>query len=227
MRSVALNILKTTGVYLVLCIGTFLMARTILSYTSMDEHVGFLNEKQAYLPNTVWKTAFYAHVFSSIFCLIAGFTQFSRSIQSRHVRIHRLIGKWYVITILVNFPVALIMAYYANGFLPSKIAFFLLDILWLGFTVKAFLAAKQRNFREHEQFMIRSYALTFSAVTLRTWKLVLSHTFTIDPVTLYMIDAWLGFVPNLLVAEYLIRRRFGKRLPSEIEVDQQEHHRDK
>jgi hypothetical protein len=40
------------------------------------------------------------------------------------------------------------------------------------------------------------YALTFSAITLRTWKLILSRSFHIDPVHLYMIDAWLGFVPG-------------------------------
>ena len=55
--------------------------------------------------------------------------------------------------------------------------------------------------------MIRSYALTFSAITLRTWKFILSRTTHIDPLHLYMIDAWLGFVPNLLLAEWWIRRK--------------------
>ena len=54
--------------------------------------------------------------------------------------------------------------------------------------------------------MIRSYALSFSAITLRTWKIILSHSFQVDPASLYMIDAWMGFVPNLLFAEWLIRR---------------------
>jgi hypothetical protein len=54
--------------------------------------------------------------------------------------------------------------------------------------------------------MIRSYALTFSAITLRTWKLILSNIFSIDLAELYVIDAWLGFVPNLLLAEIIIRK---------------------
>ena len=52
--------------------------------------------------------------------------------------------------------------------------------------------------------MIRSFALTFSAITLRSWKIVLTNVFHPDPLTLYMIDAWIGFVPNLLLAEWLI-----------------------
>jgi hypothetical protein len=70
--------------------------------------------------------------------------------------------------------------------------------------------------------MIRSYALTLSAVTLRTWKIVLSHSFDIDPATLYQIDSWMGFVPNLLIAEWLINgRRLLKKqavLPLETKV---------
>ena len=54
--------------------------------------------------------------------------------------------------------------------------------------------------------MIRSFALTFSAITLRTWKLILSNLFTIDLAELYVIDAWLGFVPNLAIAEIIIRK---------------------
>jgi uncharacterized membrane protein YozB (DUF420 family) len=100
----------------------------------------------------------------------------------------------------------MIMAFYANGHLPSKIAFIILDSLWFAFTYKAVVAIKAKDIKQHKRFMIRSYALTFSAITLRTWKIILSHSFTIDPLTLYMIDAWMGFVPNLLFAEWLIRR---------------------
>ncbi len=58
---------------------------------------------------------------------------------------------------------------------------------------------------DHKNYMIRSYALTFAAVTLRTWKLILSNILTIDLAELYVIDAWLGFLPNLLIAELIIR----------------------
>jgi uncharacterized membrane protein len=187
---------------------TFLMLRTILQYQSFRTDVGFLQLKQEYLHITTWKVAFYVHVFSSIFTLIAGFTQFSSYILKHHRRLHRIMGRLYVYDILfINFPAGLIMAYYANGFLPSKIAFVILDSLWFWFTLKALIAIKNKDIKAHKRYMMRSYALTFSAVTLRTWKMILSGAFTIDPVTLYMIDAWMGFVPNLLLAEYLIRDR--------------------
>jgi len=101
----------------------------------------------------------------------------------------------------------MIMAFYANGHLPSKIAFVILDCFWFWFTYKAVIAIKSNDVKKHRRFMLRSYALTFSAITLRTWKIILSHSFTIDPLSLYMIDAWMGFVPNLLFAEWLIQKK--------------------
>lgn len=105
----------------------------------------------------------------------------------------------------------MIMAYYANGLLPSKTAFTILDCLWFWFTLKAVIAARKGDIDQHKRFMIRSFALTLSAITLRSWKFLLANTFHPDPLTLYMIEAWIGFVPNLLLAEWLIWRAQRKR----------------
>lgn len=211
MKKLIISLVKDFSVYLLLCLGTLLMLKSILRYTAFDDHVGFLAFKQEYIHIPVWKAAFYIHVFSSILTLLAGFFQFSDYILTQHKKVHRWIGRVYAYTILlINFPAGFIMAVYANGQLPSKIAFILLDCLWFTFTLKAILEIKRGNVKTHKQFMIRSYALTCSAITLRTWKIILSSLFVIDPLTLYMIDAWMGFVPNLLFAEWLIRKKKRK-----------------
>lgn len=184
------------------------MLRIIVEHFTLKPDVGFLKVKQEYINNKIWRTAFYIHVFTGILTLLAGFTQFSPYILREKRLLHRHMGKVYVFNILfINFPAGMIMAFYANGYLPTRIAFIILDSLWFWFTVKAFIEVKKGNIRKHKEFMMRSYALTFSAITLRTWKLILSSLFVIAPATLYMIDAWLGFVPNLLFAEWLIRKR--------------------
>ncbi len=208
MKKQLLKIFREFGVYLLLCISVFLMARLIAQYAGLDRQVGFLAVKQDYIDIPIWLAAFYIHVFSSIFTLLAGVVQFSSYVLTRHKRIHRFVGIVYVLDVLLlNVPTGLVLAIYASGYLPSKIAFLILDGLWFWFTLKALLAAKERNFVAHRRYMIRSYALTCSAVTLRGWKFVLSSVFVIDPMTLYMIDAWLGFVPNLLFAEWLLREK--------------------
>lgn len=184
------------------------MLRTIAEHLTLRPDAGFLQFKQDYVHNPVWRTAFYTHVFTGIIALLAGFTQFSGYILREHRSLHRLMGKVYVFVVLfVNFPTGMLMAFYANGHWPTRLAFVILDSLWFWFTLKAFLEIRKGNIKAHKQFMIRSYALTFSAITLRTWKMILSGLLVINPDTLYMIDAWLGFVPNLLFAEWLVRRR--------------------
>ena len=106
----------------------------------------------------------------------------------------------------------MIMAIYANGGITSKIAFVALDSLWFWFTLKATLLAFKRKFKSHQKFMVRSYALTLSALTLRIWKQVLMRLTDLDEDTIYMIDAWLGFVPNMLIAEiYIYWKLSGNR----------------
>jgi uncharacterized membrane protein len=199
---------RTLAAYLVLNAGTLLLLHLIVQYASFDLQVGFLREKQAYIHITAWRVAFYIHVFSSILTLLAGFSQFSSDFLKKHLRIHRLIGRIYVWEVLlVIFPSALVMAVYANCGLPSKSAFLLLDGLWFWFTLKALIEIKRGNIARHRDFMTRSYALTFSAVTLRAWRQILTAFTDVDPATIYMIDAWMGFVPNWLFAEWLIARR--------------------
>ena len=193
---------------MLLSVGCFLLLKSVVQYYSLQDNVGFLQFKQAYIHILPWKVAFYTHVFSAIFALFAGFTQFSAQILQKHLRVHRFVGRLYAYDILIiNFPAAMLMAVYANGLLPGKTAFVVLDCLWFWFTLKAVIEVKRGDIKAHKQFMMRSYALTLSAVTLRSWKIIISAFVHIDPLHLYMIDAWMGFVPNLLFVEWLIRAK--------------------
>jgi uncharacterized membrane protein len=181
------------------------MFRTVLNYMSFQNDIQFLVYKQEYLDNLIWKSAFYVHVFSAVLALFAGFTQFSTHFLRQHRNLHKKLGRFYAWNILfINVPSAMIMAIYANGGYLGKSAFLILDILWFWFTYQAILSVKAGNFKAHKDFMIRSYALTFSAITLRSWKIILAQTKIVDPVNIYVVEAWMGFLPNLIVAEFLI-----------------------
>ena len=183
------------------------MLKIILQYIPYNTDVGFLRIKQNYIPIDVWRWAFFIHVYSSILVLFAGFSQFNNKLRARRPSLHRKLGYLYVINILcITGPASLIMGFYANGGVSSKIAFILLSILWLYFTYKALIKAKQKQFTLHQQFMIRSYALTLSAITLRAWKFLISNTTELPPMDIYQIVAWAGWVINLIIAEYYIRQ---------------------
>ncbi|MGL4632489.1 MAG: DUF2306 domain-containing protein [Leadbetterella sp.] len=163
--------------------------------------------KQKEIRLTYYKYAFFCHVFSSIVIIVLGLTQFSRTILKQFPKIHRLNGKGYILLILlISSPSGLILAYHANGGLISKISFSFLSILWFVFTLKAYTFIKKKDFAKHRDFMIRSYALTLSAISLRLFKYGIVFFFALPPMDTYKIVSVLGWTINLGIAEILIMK---------------------
>lgn len=188
------------------------MLRIIFIYIPVQTDVGFLQLKQAYIHITPWRIAFFVHVFSSMFALLAGFTQFSKGLLKKRPALHRAFGYMYVIDVLmVTGPAGLLMSFYANGGMSSRIAFVLLSVLWISCTAIALYKAIKKDFKAHRIFMIRSFALTLSAVTLRVWKVLLANFTDVAPMDRYRIIAWLGWTLNLIVAEMIIYYYIKKR----------------
>lgn len=195
------------GLCIALAWFSWLMLDITLGYLPLRDDAGFLQIKQQYLPIQHWKLAFWIHVFTSMFALAAGFTQFFPAILQRAPKVHRWMGKAYVFNVcLVTGPASLVMAIYANGGWSSRLAFFILAISWIFATATGWYHAVYRNWTAHQEWMIRSYALTLSAITLRVWKVSLVMLFEPRPMDLYRLVAWLGFIPNLILAEWLIRK---------------------
>jgi hypothetical protein len=187
--------------------GATIMAEQTVQYLELRDDAGFLPVKARYHHIAIWKPAFYIHVFSSFFALFAAFTQFLPLRTRRLVRIHRTMGKGYVgVILLIAAPSGAILAVYAEGGWIGKLGFSLLATLWFWSTFAGLRAIKSKQLQQHLAWMTRSYALTFSAVTLREWQLWLNDWLP-PHIDLFPITAWLGWVPNLLLAEWWIRRK--------------------
>lgn len=205
--------------YILLAFFSILMLRITLPYLAMEDNTAFLRIKQHVIHLGIWKMAFYVHVFTSMFALVAGFTQFSKKILARRKPLHRMMGRLYIIVILgLSGPSGMIMAWYANGGWSSQLAFGILSLLWMSFTFLAFRSIKKGQVLRHKQMMWRSYALTLSAVTLRAWKLGIVWAIHPHPMDLYIVVAWLGWVPNLLLVEWWIRHNRSRPIPSSLPV---------
>lgn len=205
------NIFGITALIL-LAFFSFLMLRIIFIYIPVKNDAGFLQLKQEYIHITEWRVAFFTHVFTSILVLVAGFTQFSKTFLKQQPKLHRTVGYIYVINILmVTGPSGLLMSFYANGGVSSQTAFVLLSVLWIGFTAMALYKAIKKDFKAHRIFMIRSFALTLSAITLRCWKVLLVNFTDVQPMDRYRIIAWLGWTLNLIIAEWIIYKYFNRK----------------
>lgn len=208
--------LKVILIYGLTCIGlafTFLMFRLTWPYFSFRYDVDFLLTKQTVLHVTAWRWAFYTHISSSLFVLFVGIIQFVPTVLQRYSSIHRFLGKVYVSLVLfISAPSGLIMAYYANGGFWAKCSFMIISVLWWYFTFMAYRSILKKDVFKHEAFMYRSFALTLSAITLRTYVLVLPYFIHLRGRDMYVLVAWASWIPNLLIAEWLIRKlAFEKR----------------
>jgi hypothetical protein len=67
-------------------------------------------------------------------------------------------------------------------------------------------AALKRDFKSHPDWMLRSFALAFAAVTLRLY-LPIAAMLGLDMDAAYRAIAWLCWVPNILLVEVWLRAR--------------------
>jgi uncharacterized membrane protein len=148
------------------------------------------------------KLGIYLHIFASAIALLLGPLQFSASIRANRPRLHRFIGRTYLIAgvVLGGFS-GLYMALFAFGGLVAKLGFACLAIAWLFTGFCAYRAIRRGAVQAHRQWAIRNFSLTFAAVSLRIYlpsSLVAGIPFELA----YPFIAWLCWVPNLLIAEW-------------------------
>jgi uncharacterized membrane protein len=172
-------------------------------YFLMDKGFGLLSSKSAELLNdNLWNIAFYGHIVLGGLALLIGWLQFSNKLRRKHIKLHRAIGKIYVISVSIS---GIYIALYATGGIISILGFFTLGMIWLSTTTLGFKAIKKGNIQLHEKFMIFSYAACFAAVTLRVWLPILTSVMG-EFNSAYRIVAWLCWVPNIIIAYFIIRK---------------------
>jgi uncharacterized membrane protein len=176
-----------------------------LMYILAEEPTGVLQNRPL-LSSPVWKWAFYQHISFGGIALLSGFSQFSQRLRIKSAKIHRTLGKIYILSVLLSGIAGLYVAIYTLGGLPAQLGFTGLAIGWLLTSWLAYSAIRGGQVNRHQRWMIRSYALTWAAVTLRIYLPLFEFGFGMNFQMSYPIIAWLCWVPNLLVAEWIIGR---------------------
>ena len=177
-----------------------------LMYFIVDRTFGLLDSKtHELLSDTVWNSAFYGHIIFGGVALVIGWMQFIKRLRIKRLRLHRQIGMVYIIAVIISGVCGLYIGYFATGGWFPALGFILLGLIWLSSTIKAFVSVKNRDIIAHQKWMIVSYAACFAAVTLRIWLPLLMAAFG-EFLIAYKIVAWLCWVPNMIVAYFIIRR---------------------
>jgi uncharacterized membrane protein len=175
-------------------------------YFFVDRKFGLLQSKtEAILGSTVWNIEFYTHITLGGIALLIGWTQFKAQWRIRWLTLHRQLGKLYVIAALFSALAGIYIAFYATGGMIASLGFICLGVIWFYSTLRAYLEIRRGRIEAHQKMMIYSYAACLSAVTLRIYLPLLTMLFH-DFIKGYLVVAWLCWVPNIIVAWFLVRR---------------------
>ena len=146
------------------------------------------------------------HLLGGGIALAVGVFQFNRTLRNRFLNLHRWMGRIYVLACWVGGLAGLYGALYTQGTPAARFGFGMLAVTWLISTSMAYLAIRGGDVARHQQWMIRSFALTLAAVTLRVY-LPLAFANQVPFEISYPVIAWMCWVPNLIVAEWFLLRQ--------------------
>lgn len=202
-----------SGWVIITAFSVFLFSMTTLYFVYYDDATyNFLAKKQEVVFNVFWRTSFYIHITGGMLALIIGPFQFIKKLRNKFLKVHRSLGKIYLGSIMfLAAPSGLFMAFYAEGGPLAVVGFSIMALVWLITTFMAYETIRKRNVDAHKRWMVRSFALTFAAVTLRLYVPIASAWFHIPGPLVETTSAWVSWLPNLLLAEILLLK-FAKSL---------------
>ncbi|MBI5924593.1 MAG: DUF2306 domain-containing protein [Aquabacterium sp.] len=169
-----------------------------------------------------------SHIFTGVACMLLGGWQFWPAFRKRFMRLHRLIGGIYVVTV----PISVLLSFaYLTVTAPHNLYTRLTAwvALWLFGTVAlvsvgaAVHALKQRRIHEHMGYMALSFACMLVAPMLRLNWVMLAWLFPhIDQETLSLVTMGIMMPECLLIGYGLIHvnrqydRTMTRRTPSDM-----------
>lgn len=196
------------SLYTLMALLAWIVAITSLRFLNFEIQ-DILSSKSNELLSSGWYLpAFYTHVSFGLLALVIGPFQFVKNFRNRYLRIHRWLGTVYIMCVLLAGLAGFLIAFRANGGIIASLGFMGLATAWLFTTYKAYIRIREKNIVAHEKWMLRNYALTFGAVTLRL-GLLLAFTGWISFDRIYVVMSWACWVPNLIIMEYYIRIKRG------------------
>lgn len=164
----------------------------------------------------VIQAAFYVHVVGGGLALACSPLQFIARLRDRSPRVHRAVGRVALASIILGGLAGVVLSTTTLAGPVGTAGFGLLGVLWIAGAVTAVVAIRRGDVAAHRRWMVRTFALTYAAVTLRLWLGLLIGAQGVAGVPAaiafdraYAIVPFLSWVPNLLVAEWYLRRRTG------------------
>jgi len=192
------KVLVWLGCAVLVALGLRFYSRAVLNYAHFNAaHYG-----------PFWKARWWlvGHLTGGSLALVLGPFQFIGWMRRRYVKVHRWVGRLYLIGVLIGSISAFYMALWVTEEKAFGVALFYLMVAWLITSGMGYLTALRRQFAAHREWMIRSYVVTFGFVVFRLLQdLNVYGSFGIEAQLVMLV--WLAWAGPLLLTEVVLQWR--------------------
>ena len=147
------------------------------------------------------------HASCGALALLTGPWQFWNWLRHTHREWHRWLGRTFLLAVAASSLAGFTLSFYSEEGWATHSGFGLLAAVWFWTAWMGYSTARTKRFRLHREWMVRSFALALAAVTLRNELPVLLFVAHTSFHTAYITVSWFCWIPNLIVAEWWLRRR--------------------
>lgn len=147
-----------------------------------------------------------AHLAGGLVAIVVGAFQVNSRLRARFLPAHRWMGRLYLAAVVISSMAGFALARGSDGGLVAHFGFGSLAACWIFSTGNAYRHIRAGDRITHRAWMLRSYALTLAAVTLRLYLpafQMAGYGFDVS----YPLISWIAWVPNLLIVEWFILTR--------------------
>jgi len=191
---------KTIALVMIGLIALYFVIDRVFPYTNFN-----IEQYRDYWPEKWWLVG---HLLGGMTAILIGPFQFSKQFRNRYLKVHRTMGKIYLIAILIGSICAFYMSFtVAPNFNRAwSVALFFLALPWLLTTLMAYRMIRIKRIPQHREWMIRSYVVTFAFVLFRFIdESAFASSLMEDPGQRAPTVIWISWAIPLLITEIALQ----------------------
>ncbi len=200
----SLSLAKAAALTAVLAVAVFFVIKYVFHYYLNYNPAGF---------SLYWtrRAILLVHITSGMVALLIGPFQFSRRLRQRNLQLHRMLGRTYLIAVLCGSLAGMALAVTTTFGVIWGFSLFCLALAWITCGAMAFYAIKQRQIAVHQEWMVRTYIVTFAFVMFRLLNDYGPTSRLGAPGQRQDVYIWASWVIPLMAAEVIMQLRRMRR----------------
>lgn len=148
------------------------------------------------------------HIGGGMLAMASGTGLWFTSRKQKRFGVHRWIGRFYGLSVLVGGVAGACIAPWSIGGTVTVFGFLGLATVWMYFTARAVVLAMKGDIAGHQRAAAFSLAVTFSALTFRMFLLIPLLT-SLPFIPVYRFGSWACWIINIGLVALFLRLRTG------------------